>query len=290
MPNWCWTDYIFHGSREDIDIFYKTLMNAKRNSVIGDYGFGRTWLGNVLAEVGLLEIVPDKKSYSGHYVKTPDDGKDYSCRGSFDLLDGYYDDEYPEDWSRNYRMDSRGNAMLSLTTTTAWDPMPNVWDRMFEKLGLDISYSLMATEEGGFYYVKHNCDLEYPDFKDNYYIDAYADLSGTTYAIRYGKRGKPLHRKGHVIFDKKTVEVTDTDRKVFELYDTGNKYYNNESEVIDILSDIFGVSKASVDEYKDLIDDYNQACSDRGCDNWLSVNKFVEYYSVDIWKEKNNYD
>lgn len=275
MPNWCWTDYKFHGSYDDIDIFYKTLVNAKRNSVIGDSGFGRTWLGNVLAEVGLLEMVSDEKAYNGHYVKTPDDGKDYSCRGSFDLLDGYS----PDDESMKYRIDNRGNAMLSLTTTTAWEPMPNVWDRVFEKLGLDISYSLMATEEGGFFFVKHNCDKEYPDFNGNYLIDAYADLSGITHTIRYGKRGKPLRRKGAVIFDKKPFEVTDTDRKVFELYDTGNKFYDNEAEVIDILSDIFGISKSSVDEYQDLIDDYNQSCSDRGCDNFLFVNKFVEYYS-----------
>ena len=281
MPNWCWTDYVFHGSHDDIDIFYKTLVNAKRNSVINDYGFGRTWLGNVLAEVGLFEVekITDKNTYDRYSVKTPDDGKDYSCRGSFDLLDGYAPNEYPDDESIEYRMDSRGNATLSLTTTTAWEPMPNVWDRVFEKLGLDISYSLMATEEGGFYFVKHNCDKEYPDFTDNYLIDAYADISGITHAIRYGKRGKPLRRKGEVIFDKKPFEVTDTDRKVFELYDTGNKFYDNEAEVIDILSDIFGVSKGSVEEYKDLIDDYNQSCSDRGCDNFLFVNKFVEYYS-----------
>lgn len=290
MPNWCWTDYVFHGSREDIDIFYKTLISAKRNSVIGDSGFGREWLGNVLAEVGLLEMVPDEKAYNGHYVKTPDDGKDYSCRGSFDLLDGYYD-EYPDDVSRNYPMDSRGNATLSLTTTTAWEPMPCVWDRVFEKLGLDISYSLCATEEGWFFFVKHNCDPEHPDFNYEYIVDAYADLSGVTQAIRYGKRGKPLHRKGEIIFDKKPFEVTDIDRKVFELYDAGDKCYD-EAEVINILSDIFGVSKGSIEEYQDLIDEYNESCSDRGCGNFLYVNKFEEYYSdscqndvVDLAKE-----
>ena len=278
MPNWCWTDYVFHGSRDDIDIFYKTLVNAKRNSVIGDYGFGRTWLGHVLAEVGLLEIVPDEKAYDGHYVKTPDDGKDYSCRGSFDLLDGYSPDEYPDDESTEYRVDSRGNATLSLTTTTAWEPMPNVWDRVFEKLGLNISYSLMATEEGNFFHVKHNCYSDDPDFDYDYHIDAYGDDSPVHEHIRYGKRGKPLHRKGAIIWDKIKVDVKDVDRKLRELMD-GSGCYVKTSEAIDILTDLFGVRRERVEDYADDIERLNEDCDARETESYIYVNKFTEYYS-----------
>lgn len=286
MPNWCWTDYVFHGSREDIDIFYKTLMNAKKNAVISDHGFKREWLGNVLAEVGLLKIVSDEKAWGGERVETPDDGKDYSCRGSFDIYESYSfnsDEVYP--------MDNKGNAKLCLSTTTAWEPMPCVWDRVFEKLGLDISYSLLANEEGNFFHVKHNCYPDDPDFDYDYHIDAYGDDSPVHQRIRYGKRGKPLHRKGEIVWDKVKVDVKDVDRKLRGLMDSGDCYVKT-SEAIDILTDLFGVRRERIEDYNEDIERANEDCESRGTDSYIYVHKFEEYYRdacqndvVDLAKE-----
>lgn len=274
MPNWCWTDYVFHGSREDMDIFYKTLMNAKKNAVISDHGFKREWLGNILAEIGCLELVPNEKSWRGEDVKTPDDGKDYSCRGSFDIYESYSFDD-----PANYLTDNKGNAKLCLSTTTAWAPMPNVWDRVFEKLGLDISYSLIATEEGNFFHVKHNCYPDDPDFDYDYHIDVYGDDSPVREHIRYGKRGRPLHRKGEVIWDKIKVDVRDIDHKLRKLMDGGDPYVKT-NEAIDILTELFGVRRERVEDYNDDIEKINKDCSERGTDSYIYVHKFEEYYRV----------
>lgn len=127
--------------------------------------------------------------------------------------------------------------------------------------------------------------------QDNIHIDAYGDDSPVHEHIRYGKRGKPLHRKGEIIWDKVKVDVKDVDRKLRELMDSGDRYVKT-LEAIDIMTDLFGVRRERVEDYEDDIEHVNEDCETRGTESFICVNKFTEYYSdscqndvIDLCKE-----
>ena len=146
MPNWCYTSYIIHGSKQDIDIFYNVLVNARKNN--HPNGFGESWLGNVIHEIGLGNKINHDESVH--------------CRGSFELP---YNDEYLDD------------CLLHIDTETAWGPLPNVWDRVIEEKKLSsITYSYESEEPGMCDFIIHNAP-GYEDFNDEVYLDAMTFVS-----------------------------------------------------------------------------------------------------------------
>ena len=127
---------------------------------------------------------------------------------------------------------------LRLYTETAWDVMDEMWELTIEKLGLkSIKFSFCAEEEGGEYFVKHNAD-GHNDFPEKYRLNAYIEkeIDGKTY-------------QGELV----------------------EPYYNSESEVVDELNKFFGTEHSKLEDFDDLIDEFNNKD-----DQWIYVNKFEE--------------
>lgn len=146
MPNWCNTCYKFHGPANDIDKLYDTIKTATDGSLTDtiENGFGDTWLGNILIKTGLKHTISSKKPENA-----------LSCRGIVMLGE-------------------KTDTTLSLSTDTAWQPMPQMWAVIIRKLNLNIEFSFSAEEPGnGLYYVYD--PHKYNDFPEDIVIGSESD-------------------------------------------------------------------------------------------------------------------
>lgn len=152
MPNWCFTQMIFHGEKEEIDDLHNkieewTSKNYQEN------GFGVTWLGNVLHGAGL-----------GHRI---DSGADQlRCRGDivyFGEVETFTDSS---------------EATFNLDTETAWHPMTLMWDEVIKTLGYkSVGFSYCAEEPGCEIYELYD---PYGEWDLQYRMDMY--LGGQDFA------------------------------------------------------------------------------------------------------------
>ena len=85
MPNWCTTNFVVEGEQKVLDSLYEMMDRlGKMKEPLVENGFGPTWLGCLLTELG-------------------EDFQNYHCKG---------------DW---YNL-SRQDKTLRFDTDTAWDP------------------------------------------------------------------------------------------------------------------------------------------------------------------------
>lgn len=143
-------------------------------------------------------------------------------------------------WIEDVMLDEIGDDIyeLRLYTETAWDVMDEMWELTIEKLGLkSVKFSFRAEEEGCGYCVKHNAE-GYNDFQEKYRLDAYIEK--------------------------------DIDGKMYqgELVET---YCERKSEVVDELNKFFGTEHSKLEDFDDLIDEFNNKD-----DQWIYINEFVE--------------
>lgn len=123
MPNWCYTQMIFHGEQEEINSFHSkieewTSKNYQEN------GFGVNWLGNVLHGAGLGDRID-----SG--------ANQLRCRGDITYL------------GEVETFKDSNEATFNLDTETAWCPMIIMWDTIIDTLGYKtIGFSYCAEEPG----------------------------------------------------------------------------------------------------------------------------------------------
>ena len=145
MPNWCFTQMIFHGEKEEIkDLHSKieewTSKNYREN------GFGHGWLGNVLHGAGFGDRID-----SG--------ANQLRCRGDITYL-GEVD-----------TFEESDEATFNLDTETAWAPMCLMWSEVIDSLDYKtVGFSYCAEEPGLEIYETYD---PYGDFSDKYYIDIY---------------------------------------------------------------------------------------------------------------------
>lgn len=134
MPNWCNTSYVFDGNKEEIADLYKKLRSLKRrrNSLV-ENGFGKLWLGCVVALFG------------GDWHKI-------ECRGEIDCMEQLTD------------------TTINLSTTTAWGDMPEVWDFVCQQYP-SVKYYFMAEESGNCYYATNDVDGKF--FSERFQIEQY---------------------------------------------------------------------------------------------------------------------
>lgn len=164
MANWCLTAYAFYGPKKEIKRLHSRLNDVCKN----DYSrtkysspndFGPCWLGNVLAKHHIL------------FSKT-------ACRGSlYYVSDVAYDSEH-DFWT------------LIVETSTAWRPMPDMWDMILKKSYPSVKYVYEAEEpsnllflntdtEGLFFPDKYIYSVELPTKTD--YLNEYADAPRTEF-------------------------------------------------------------------------------------------------------------
>lgn len=144
MPNWCFTQMIFHGEKEEIEDFHNKIEEwTSKNYQKSD--FGVNWLGNILHGAGL-----------GHRIDSETDG--LRCRGDITYLG---------------EVDTFGDsteATFNLDTETAWVPMCLMWREVINTIGYKtVGFSYCAEEPGwgiyeiydpyGDYYMEYRVDI-----------------------------------------------------------------------------------------------------------------------------------
>lgn len=262
MPNWCWTSYVFHGPKDQVDIFKDTLFKAiEKHPIKND--FGNNWLGNVLGVIGIDEDI----------IISSGSRTEYYCRGSFDVVDEIVHCNCSSCNSHCSDPNDANSELLSdlyVDTRTAWSPMPNVWDRVIEKYGLDrVGYSYSSEEEGMTEFLVHNHDREHPDFVEDFvYLDCSGDISGIHERLIWEtsseednglKITSPKRNKDdELIFKKYKYKPDEYDLKLGEIEESLGCHYMSENEAVDILADLFGVRYDSLNDYYDLINKFNR--------------------------------
>lgn len=149
MSNWCFTNYIFHGSKEEIKDFHNKITEWTSNNYM-ENGFGERWLGNVVCGAGF----EDRINSENNRIR---------CRGSiswFELNHDIDSDEFDE-------------GLLYMDVETAWSAMPIMWKLIIEKMG----YKTI-----GFSFISEECGMEiydifdpYGDFPEKYNVDIYLE-------------------------------------------------------------------------------------------------------------------
>lgn len=136
MPNWCFTNYMFEGNKEEIKDLYDKLKSLEEmDKPLVESGFGKRWLGCVISLFG------------GNW-------KEVSCRGYFtslELLD---------------------NNTIQLHTETAWEDMPEVWDFVLENYE-SITYYFYTEETGICYYATNDFEGKY--FPERFIVDRFKE-------------------------------------------------------------------------------------------------------------------
>ena len=132
MPNWCFTNYVIEGDKEEIaDLMQKLESLEQRDIPLVENGFGKNWLGCVI-------------------VLFAGDWNDFDCRGNF------------------MELERLGDTTLRFDTETAWSEMSDVWKFVCGKYK-SLKYCFLAEEPGCCYYATNDTDRKY--FPDRFFVE-----------------------------------------------------------------------------------------------------------------------
>jgi hypothetical protein len=121
MPNWCFTNYVLEGEKDEIQDLYDKLMSLeKMEKPLAESDFGKNWLGCVVTLFG------------GDWEKV-------ECRGDFSCLE------------------KTSDTTISFNTETAWGDMPEVWKLVLSHYK-SIKCYFCAEESGNCYYATNDVD------------------------------------------------------------------------------------------------------------------------------------
>ena len=133
MPNWCSTNYTFNfTSAEKAKAFYDLVDSWCHD--VAENGFGECWLGNIVVNSGISEIVAGSEK---SFLIEPY----YECRGSIVFMD-------------------YGSNRVNIQTETAWSPMHDMWKAIVEKYAPDAEVIYSADECGCELYLTNDPCLE----------------------------------------------------------------------------------------------------------------------------------
>ena len=139
MPNWCFTNItINHNSHEKL-VELEALIDSFTQKNYTKNDFGLNWLGNIVGNAGL-----DDMSTGDFKI---------ACRG--ELTDMSVSDDVD-------------NPQLMIQTSTAWEPMLQMWQALLDKFLPDAELVYEAEESGCEVYMTNDEKL-----RDTYIIDAF---------------------------------------------------------------------------------------------------------------------
>ena len=143
MPNWCVTNYVASGSKQDIEALAKTL-NDLPNAIAN--GFGRLWIGNLFAHFGY-----DRETILSGPI---------SCRGilspDFDTVPCFCGPTDPDCEAEKMEFTPyMDGTRLDFAATTAWSPSGDLADLIEEKFP-SVTLCWAATDEFGNFHTLHN--------------------------------------------------------------------------------------------------------------------------------------
>lgn len=125
MPNWCYTSYIVTGGKKEVcDLHEKMISLEEREKSLVKNGFGKTWLGNLVAILG-------------------EKWENISCRGEFFNLQKDDSDE-----------------VLRFETMTAWNELSGMRQFLRSKYP-SIKFYYRSEEPGMCVYCTNDADGEY---------------------------------------------------------------------------------------------------------------------------------
>lgn len=149
MPNWCFTNYVVEGPKEQLQKLYNTMTELEDMPAPGliENGFGSSWLGNLVAALGVDPLTQPN----------------FRCRGEY------------------YSVDLNQSGCLTFDTMTAWCEADDTRHLIEEKFpGVHLYF---ISEEFGCNYWETN-DVGGKYFSERYYFlaeDPYYDHDGNYY-------------------------------------------------------------------------------------------------------------
>lgn len=135
MPNWCYSNYVAEGPKEQLQKLYNTMTELEAMPAPGliENGFGSSWLGNLVAALGVDPLAQSN----------------FRCRGEY----------YNVDWNQS--------GYLTFDTMTAWCEADDTRHLIEEKFpGIHLYF---ISEEFGCCYWATN-DIEGKYFSERYYL------------------------------------------------------------------------------------------------------------------------
>lgn len=136
MSNWCFTDYVLEGDKDEIqDLYSKLLSLEQMKEPLIKNGFGKNFLGCVAVLFG------------GNW-------REISCRGEFGDLERIKDTE------------------IHFHTITAWSDMPEIWELALSHYKT-VRYYFCAEEPGNGYYATN--DAKGIFFPDRFLVEQFPD-------------------------------------------------------------------------------------------------------------------
>ena len=151
MPNWCSTNYVIRGSKEDLSAFVKTLNTMENNP----NGFGRYWMGNLLVALGLKYEDLDRFEISHRGTFSPNPNE-CACFFGPDV-----------DETQMFSVDDDG--LLRLSTISAWGKCDSLEEFLICHFPSLQFYWYTTDEFGNFHYVHDPEDLGNFDY---YYLSS----------------------------------------------------------------------------------------------------------------------
>ncbi len=137
MPNWCSTNFTFEGKKDEILEFHKKLNKIISKGATAENNSNNGWLGNIVIGYGF-------------------DPQEVRCRGSVDDVPGDV-------------VVKGGSAYFSLSTTSAWEPLTDMWDLIIKRYYPSVSYVYLAIEHGTKLYL--NTDTSGKHYNEKYLLD-----------------------------------------------------------------------------------------------------------------------
>ncbi len=182
MANWCYTNYVFEGNKEEIaDMYGKMQSLSKMEQSLKENDFDKSWLGNVVS------------LYGGDWKKIP-------CRGDF------------------FNLDKNDDTSLQFTTETAWGDMDDVWKFVCGQYE-SIVYYFSAEEPGTGYYATNDAEGKY--FPERYIVEQlekdteYYENEQGLFSVISERTGNPVTNKEEM---EKAVEEYNTQNEGNEIY------------------------------------------------------------------------
>ena len=142
MPNWCFTQYVAEGPKEQLRRLHETMVTiaAMPNPGLIENDFGSAWLGNLVMALG---VNPREESH-------------FRCRGEYSVYD----------------FDDKSSDTLLFDTTTAWCEADDT-RRLIEKVFPSVHLYFISEEFGCGYWETNDVQGKY--FRDRYYLSTEDD-------------------------------------------------------------------------------------------------------------------
>lgn len=150
MSNPCFTNYVFHGEKMELEKLKNSILGWIAPSP-GKNHWENSHLANILRGAGL-----------GNGIDNPNPKLKIPCRGTIEEVQEI--------------CDNGKDCTFSVSTETAWEPMAKMWNEVISALKLNIGFSFSAEEPGNEIFWIYDPN-KYNDFsRQEVYIDAAGDL------------------------------------------------------------------------------------------------------------------